>query len=90
MNFFARLRSLFRADAKEKTSATVKRKKTGFINFFNRSRGYGFIRSKETDAKVFFHITEVEGRFSVGDRVKFDLGQNPKGLVAKNVELVNA
>ena len=90
MNFFTRLRNLFKSDSKEETQTTLKKKKTGFIKFFNRSRGYGFIGSKEESSKVFFHITEVEGRFRVGDRVKFDLGRNPKGLVAKNVELVKA
>lgn len=64
--------------------------KTGFINFFNRSRGYGFIRSKEVSAKIFVHISEIEGRFRVGDRVKFELGRNSKGLIAKNVELTKA
>ena len=92
MNLLIRLRNLFNPGSKQVINQehSLKRKETGFIKFFNRSRGYGFIRLKEMDTKVFFHITEVDGHFRVGDRVKFDLGRNPKGLVAKNVESVKA
>lgn len=83
MNLFQRLKDLF--NTKEEKQEKIK---NGIINFFNRSRGYGFIRSKENATKIFFHITEIEGRFRVGDQVKFKLDRNAKGFIARNVELV--
>lgn len=88
MNIFTKLGNLFKPkegkQEKQEIQGTIK---TGSINFFNRSRGYGFIKSKENSTKIFFHITEIEGRFRIGDQVKFKLDRNAKGLVARNVEL---
>ncbi|MCB0705747.1 MAG: cold shock domain-containing protein [Saprospiraceae bacterium] len=64
--------------------------KVGFIKSFNRSRGYGFIYSKDLSTRIFVHITEIKDRFRVGDSVKFELKKTAEGLAAKNVKLVVA
>lgn len=65
-------------------------KKEGFIQFFNRSRGYGFIQSKETSKKVFVHVSELQDRVKKGDKVQFELDYNEKGLIAREVKLARA
>jgi CspA family cold shock protein len=64
--------------------------KTGFVKFFNRRRGYGFIHSPQTTKDVFVHITELNDKVSVGDQVRFELEFNQRGLIAKNVCLAIA
>lgn len=64
--------------------------KTGFVKFFNRKRGYGFIHSRHTTKDVFVHASELEDRVRTGDRVQFELEISEKGLEAKNVQLLNA
>ncbi len=80
MDFFKNLFSWFNLKSN--------RPKTGFIKFFNRKRGFGFIQSVETEDDVFVHITELEDKVSQGDFVKFRIAKSEKGLQATNVELV--
>ena len=62
--------------------------KTGFIKYFNRSQGYGFIRSKQTLKDVYVHVKDVQDRIYKGAKVQFEVERNEKGLRARNVELV--
>ena len=71
----------------EHTSETSKEK--GIIKFFNRKRGFGFISANRLNKDIFVHISEAEGRLREGDKVRFELDKNEKGLIAKNVELVS-
>ena len=53
-------------------------------------RGFGFI-SREGEVKdLFFHSNELKGvtynELKVGDTVKFDVAEGPKGPSATNVE----
>lgn len=66
-----------------------KEKKTGEIRYFNRKRGFGFIRSRQTSKDVFVHINEMDTRPRVGDKVRFELRFVPEGPKAINVELVS-
>ena len=66
-----------------------KEKKTGFIKYFNRSRGFGFIRSKQTKRDVFVHFQDLKDKIYAGDKVSFVLEHNEKGLRARNVELAD-
>ena len=63
-------------------------KKIGTIRFFNYSRGYGFIRSRQMLKDVFIHIKDVQERVRVGDKVKFEVERDEKGYRARNVELI--
>ena len=65
----------------------------GVVTHFNKSRGFGFIKSSEHDG-IYVHISEVLDRnineLQLSQKVKFDLNQTTKGegLSAINVELV--
>lgn len=61
----------------------------GRIEFFNTSKGYGFIKNLSGTDKYFFHINNVKSSVSENDIVTFDLERGPKGMNAVNVSLDN-
>lgn len=73
---------------KSSSTPANKKKRTGEIRYFNRKRGFGFIRSRQTTKDVFVHINELEARPRIGDKVRFDLRFVPEGPKAVNVELL--
>ena len=82
--FLRKLRSFF-----SKTEKGVNTQK-GILKYFNRSRGYGFIRTDAVKKDVFVHVSEFGEQIKVGDEVRFEVEQVPKGYEARNVELAEA
>ncbi|RMB59574.1 cold shock domain-containing protein [Dokdonia sinensis] len=64
--------------------------KTGFVEFFNSEKGFGFIKDSETPEKYFVHISSVQdGELKEGNKVSFELERGPKGLNAIKVKKVS-
>lgn len=61
--------------------------KKGKVEFFNDSKGYGFIKQQDTNDKFFVHIGGCVDKIADGDKVTFELEQGMKGLNAVNVKL---
>lgn len=57
----------------------------GRVEFFNTSKGYGFIKDLSGTEKYFFHINNVLTEISEDDIVTFDLERGVKGMNAVNV-----
>lgn len=61
---------------------------TGTVNWFNGSKGYGFI-SQEDGPDVFVHYTAINGdgfrNLFEGQQVEFSIEEGPKGLQAADV-----
>jgi len=60
---------------------------TGTVDFFNDTKGYGFIETDESDEDVFFHMEDVGGPdLEEGQEVEFDIKQTDKGPRAENLK----
>jgi cold shock CspA family protein len=62
--------------------------RTGRIEFFNDSKGYGFIKEHETQEKFFVHVNGLLEDVKEGDVVTFELERGLKGLNAIRVKKV--
>ena len=60
--------------------------KKGKVEFFNDSKGYGFIKEQDTQEKYFVHVNGLIDRVAEGDKVTFELEQGMKGLNAVRVK----
>ncbi|MCQ4913275.1 cold shock domain-containing protein [Bacteroides nordii] len=67
---------------KEKEVPTVMK---GRIEFFNTSKGFGFIKDLSGTEKYFFHVNNVMADISENDIVTFDLERGIKGMNAVNI-----
>jgi CspA family cold shock protein len=60
----------------------------GTVKWFSEEKGYGFIQ-REGGPDVFVHHTAIQGtgfrKLKEGERVEFDVVEDPKGLKAQNV-----
>lgn len=66
--------------------------KTGTVKWFDARKGYGFI-AQEGGNDVFVHANNLADPFANslvdGDRVKFVIGQGPKGPTALDVRRIS-
>jgi len=66
---------------------------TGTVKWFNATKGFGFITPDEGGKDAFVHISEVErsglGRLAEGQRVNFNIKQEPRGLKAVDLAAVD-
>jgi cold shock protein len=68
-------------------------RETGTVERFMEDKGFGFIKPDHGDKDVFVHHSAIGGSgfksLAQGQRVEFDLVQDPKGPRAENVEPLN-
>ena len=64
----------------------------GTIATLVEDRGFGFISQEGHEDNIFFHNKELIGvkfeDLAVDDKVTFDIGEGPKGLLAANIQKV--
>lgn len=62
---------------------------TGTVKWFDDSKGFGFITPENGEKDCFVHHSAIEGSgfksLADGDRVEFDMVEEPKGPKAQNV-----
>lgn len=62
---------------------------TGDVKWFNRSKGYGFIKPDDGSKDVFVHFSAIVGEgvkdLKEGEKVQFEIVMNQKGPNAKDV-----
>jgi cold shock CspA family protein len=59
----------------------------GVVTFFNDQKGYGFIQDLESQASIFFHVSDLEDEVKERDKVTFETEKGLKGLNAVRVKL---
>jgi len=69
---------------REKEEIITTRK--GRVEFFNESKGFGFIKEHETNEKYFVHVNGLMEEIMENDKVTFELEQGLKGLNAVRVK----
>lgn len=62
--------------------------KNGRVDFFDDSKGFGFIKETGTQEKYFVHVNGLLDPVKEGDMVTFELEQGRKGLNAVRVNKV--
>lgn len=72
---------------------TAMARTTGTVKWFSQEKGFGFIR-QDDGPDVFVHHTGIAGSgfktLNEGERVEFDVIEEPKGLKAQNVTRLEA
>jgi CspA family cold shock protein len=67
---------------------------TGVVKWFNRSKGYGFIKPDDGSKDVFVHFSAIVGEgvkdLKEGEKVQFEVILNQKGPNAKDVTPIAA
>lgn len=61
--------------------------KKGTIKFFNRQKGFGFIKEDGTGTEIFVHSTGLQDTVRENDAVVFEVTEGKKGPNAVNVKL---
>lgn len=59
--------------------------RTGIVNFFSQSKGYGFITDDKSGTSVFFHLNQLLQPVQEKDKVTFEWERTARGYSALNV-----
>jgi cold shock CspA family protein len=60
--------------------------RTGVVDYFNSSKGFGFIKDRQSGERIFVHINQLSEPISESDKVTFEIGSGPKVPMAINVK----
>ncbi|MBL7731685.1 MAG: cold shock domain-containing protein [Chitinophagaceae bacterium] len=61
---------------------------TGIVNFFDKSKGFGFIIDQSTRNRIFFHINNLLEDVNESDKVQFLTENGARGLSAVQVSRI--
>ena len=68
-------------------------KQTGTVKWFHNIKGYGFINT-DAEEEIFVHYSEINSdgfkKLKRGEKVEFILDTGEKGLLARDVTLLEA
>ena len=63
----------------------------GQVKWFDQKKGFGFIEQNGGE-DLFVHYTAIQGdgfkSLQEGQKVRFEIEETPKGLKAKNVQII--
>lgn len=60
----------------------------GHVEFFNNSKGYGFVKDSAGIEKYFFHISSAPATIAEQDKVTFELERGERGMNAVKLEII--
>ena len=72
----------------KKSEDDVDEPMSGRVEFFDESKGFGFIKDKNSVNKYFFHRSNAPIDIKENNLVTFELERGPKGMNAFNIQLI--
>ncbi len=73
---------------KEESAEEIDPIRKGRVEFFNDSKGYGFIKDMDSDEKFFVHVNGCLEEIKENNMVQFELEKGMKGMNAVRVKKV--
>jgi cold shock CspA family protein len=71
----------------KQTNETDGEPNTGSVDYYNDSKGFGFIRDKQTGERLLFHVNQLQGEeLRENDKVTYDIERGAKGFNAVNIK----
>lgn len=61
----------------------------GRVEFFNTSKGFGFIKDLKSQEKYFFHISSAPSNIAEGNKVTYELERGTRGMNAVRISIIN-
>jgi cold shock CspA family protein len=71
--------------SRNKGGGTAPGKRQGVVKFFEKDKGYGFIKDTQTQEEYFFHYTSANFPIAQSDSVSFETESSPKGQNAVRI-----
>lgn len=68
-----------------KREEVIPERRTGKVDFFDGSRGFGFILENGSRERFFVHVSELDGPVQDGQAVTFDVERGTRGMNAVRV-----
>ncbi|WP_445457231.1 cold-shock protein [Flavobacterium sp. HNIBRBA15423] len=66
----------------------VDTEKKGIVDFYDTSKGFGFIKELDSDNKFFFHVKGLIDEVKEGNKVTYELEKGMKGMNAVRVKKI--
>lgn len=73
----------------KRNNITNNKMKEGTVKFFNKEKGFGFIKPNDSSEDVFVHQSGLIDEVRENDKVKFEVERGKKGLNAVKVEVIH-
>jgi cold shock CspA family protein len=74
--------------SRNKGGASPVERRQGFVKFFEKDKGYGFIKDTQTQEEYFFHYSSANFPIAQSQAVSFDVESGPKGPNAVRITRV--
>ena len=62
---------------------------SGRVEYYNASKGFGFVKDAASAEKYFFHISNAPAQIAEGDRVTFEIERGTRGMNAVRIAIIN-
>lgn len=71
--------------SRNKGGRVAPERRSGFVKFYDTSKGFGFIKDTNNSEELFFHHRSADFPIAQNDKVSFDTEMGPKGLNAVRI-----
>lgn len=73
---------------KKEDMEEVETERKGIVDFYDTSKGFGFIKEIDSDNKFFFHVKGLIDEVKEGNKVTYELEKGLKGMNAVRVKKI--